>query len=375
MLIEVHMLKNYPATNLNRDETGAPKTCMFGGVQRGRISSQCLKHSWRTSALLKEAIGEDMIGTRTRKLPDILEESLKEHDVPEEYIAVIKKTVTGFGTKDGKENSKELKTAQVIAYSPEDIKEITELLLEKLNDCKNVKDVEKIKAKDLQDIMKKSVNRAITLDMALFGRMVTSDAFADVEASMQVAHAISTNRVYMESDYFTAVDDLIAGSDTETGSAMIGDIDYNSSCYYLYSSIDTDKLRENLKYCENVDDVMKKAIPALIETMVYTNPSGKQNSFAGHSLPSAILIECKEKHIPVSYANAYEIPVKPIRDSGIVTQSVERLRDECIKISNCYGIPVEKRLWFTTKSEISFEDDLSVNCDNFMELIQQLPQM
>lgn len=375
MLIEVHMLKNYPATNLNRDDTGAPKTCMFGGVQRGRISSQCLKYSWRTSALLKEAIGEDMISTRTRKLPDILEESLIKQDIPDEYIAVIKKTVTDFGKKDGKENSKELKTAQVIAYSPEDIKEITELLLEKLKDCKNVKDVEKIKAKDLQDIMKKSVNRAITLDMALFGRMVTSDAFADVEASMQVAHAISTNRVYMESDYFTAVDDLIAGSDTETGCAKIDETDYNSSCYYLYSSIDTDKLRENLKYCDNVDDVMKKAIPTLIETMVYTNPSGKQNSFAGHSLPSAILIECKEKHIPVSYANAYEIPVKPIRDSGIVTQSVERLRDECIKISNCYGIPVEKRLWFTTKSEISFEDDLSVNCGNFMELIKQLPQM
>lgn len=72
----------------------------------------------------------------------------------------------------------------------------------------------------------------ITLDMALFGRMVTSDALADVEASMQVAHAFSTNRVYMESDYFTAVDDLINGSETEKGSAMIGDIDYNSSCYY-----------------------------------------------------------------------------------------------------------------------------------------------
>ncbi|MGN1410360.1 MAG: type I-E CRISPR-associated protein Cas7/Cse4/CasC [Eubacteriales bacterium] len=375
MLIEIHMLKNYPAVNLNRDETGAPKTCMFGGVQRGRISSQCLKHSWRTSDILKDAVGRDMIGIRTRKLPDILEESLKKHEISDDYIEVLKKTVTGFGTKEGKENSKELKTAQIITYSPEDIAEITALLLEKLKTCKNVKDVEKIKAKELQDIMKKSVNRAVTLDMALFGRMVTSDAFADVEASMQVAHAISTNRVYMESDYFTAVDDLINGSETETGSAMIGDIDYNSSCYYIYASLDTDKLRDNLKYCDNADEVMKTAIPALLETMVYTNPSGKQNSFAGHSLPSAILVECKEKHIPVSYANAYEMPVKPFKDSGIVTQSVERLRDECLKISDCYGIPVEKRLWFTTKPEISFENDSAVNCVNFMELIEQLPKM
>lgn len=375
MLLEIHMLKNYPATNLNRDETGAPKTCMFGGVQRGRISSQCLKHSWRTSALLKEALGEDMIGIRTRKLPEIIEEALKKQDFPEEYIAVITKTLTGFGTKDGKENSKELKTAQIIAYSPEDVREITALIVEKLKECENVADVKKIKATDLQDILKKNSNRSVALDIALFGRMVTSDAFADVEASMQVAHAVSVNRMYMESDYFTAVDDLIAGSDTETGSAMIGDIDYNSSCYYIYASLDTDKLKDNLKYCDHADEVVKKAIPALIETMVYVNPSGKQNSFAGHSLPSAILIECKEKHIPVSYANAYEVPVKSFKDSGVVAQSVEKLRDECIKISNCYGIPVEKRLWFATKPEIRFEDDFTINCGNFMELIEQLPQI
>ena len=170
---------------------------------------------------------------------------------------------------------------------------ITELILEKLGACKTVKDAEKIKAKDLQDILGKNTKRSVTLDMALFGRMVTSDAFADVDAAMQVAHAISTNRVYMESDYFTAGDDLNGGCETETGGAMIGDIDYNSSCYYIYASLDTDKLRENLRYNDDKDDIMKKIVPALIETMAMTNPSGKQNSFAGHSLPSAVLVECE----------------------------------------------------------------------------------
>lgn len=392
MLIEVHMLKNYPATNLNRDETGAPKTCMFGGVQRGRISSQCLKHSWRTSKLLEDAVGKDMFSKRTRKLRDIIEEHLREHDVSDNDIEIIiSKVIEILGVKEEK-----LKTKQIIAYSPADIeyikeiaeffvkhiKEITDSIVNQQNINQEKQEKTKVKKKEKweksdewKEIQKKNVNRANTLDVALFGCMVTSDAFANVEASMQVAHAISTNRVYMESDYFTAVDDLINESDTETGSAIIGDIDYNSSCYYIYASLDTDKLRENLKYCDNADEVMKTAIPALLETIVYTNPSGKQNSFAGHSLPSAILVECKEKHIPVSYANAYEIPVKPYKDSGIVTQSVERLRDECLKISSCYGIPVEKRLWFTVKPEISFENDSAVNCSNFMELIEQLPKM
>lgn len=57
MLYEIHMIKNYPPTNLNRDDTGAPKTCMFGGALRGRISSQCLKRSWRTSEIFRQAIG------------------------------------------------------------------------------------------------------------------------------------------------------------------------------------------------------------------------------------------------------------------------------------------------------------------------------
>ena len=71
MLYEIHMLKNYPPTNLNRDDSGAPKSCQFGGTNRGRISSQCLKRSWRTSPLLAQAIGTEHLGTRTRRLPDL----------------------------------------------------------------------------------------------------------------------------------------------------------------------------------------------------------------------------------------------------------------------------------------------------------------
>lgn len=372
MLIEVHMLKNFAPTNLNRDDTGAPKTCMFGGVQRGRISSQCLKHSWRLSPILQEEVGRENIGKRTRKLPDLVAEKLLERGIPEELVEAVKPKITGFGNKEGKETT-DGKTAQVIAYSPADIEAVAEQFAEKLKGCKSPKDVSKLSAKEIQAAMKGSVSRAVTLDMALFGRMVTSEAFADVEASMQVAHAVSTNRVMMESDYFTAVDDLIAESAEETGGGMIGDIDYNSSCYYIYASLDTDKLLENLKNCDNAADIVRKAIPALVETMAFSNPSGKQNSFAGHSLPSAVLVECRERKIPVSYVNAYEKPVRAKGDSGIVTESVSRLRDECLKTEKLFGLKSAKRLWFTTE-DVTFEDGEAVNCANLPELIAALPE-
>ena len=78
MLYEIHMLKNYPATNLNRDETGAPKTCEFGGAIRGRISSQCLKRTWRTSQIFNELVGTDNLGVRTRTLPELVAAKLRE---------------------------------------------------------------------------------------------------------------------------------------------------------------------------------------------------------------------------------------------------------------------------------------------------------
>lgn len=292
MLYEIHMLKNYPPTNLNRDESGAPKTCIFGNVTRGRISSQCLKRSWRTSELFRAEVGAENLGVRTRKFPELVSGQLLELGVVPDYVEAVAPRLTGFGNKDGKETTNGI-TAQVILFAPQDIKAAAAAIKEKLDKCKTVKDVEKLKAKELQDAVDGADVRPITLDIALFGRMVTCDAFRDVEAAMQVAHAISTGKVSVETDYFTAMDDLLRGeTEDEKGAAMIGDVDYNASCYYLYASLDTDALRENLRYSEDADELVRKTLPALLRAMAFTNPSGKQNSFAGHVLPSAMMIEC-----------------------------------------------------------------------------------
>lgn len=193
---------------------------------------------------------------------------------------------------------------------------------------------------------------------------------------MQVAPAISTNKVMVESDYFTAMDDLLKGDTMEeSGSGMIGDIDYDSSCYYLYASLDTDALRENLKNADDPDALVRKAIPALLRTIALTNPSGKQNSFAGHVLPSAILVECKQEKIPVSLVNAFVKPVQPGKTGDLVKNSIQSLVQEAEQISSDFGMTADKRLWFCVDRyrDIAPQQD-AVVCKTFAELIEQAEQ-
>lgn len=364
MMFEIHMLKSFPPTNLNRDDTGAPKSCVFGGVQRGRISSQCLKRSWRRSEVLEDSpIGK--LGIRTRKLPEIVCDRLKEQGIQDEkFIAAARKILSGFGNKDG--NAKEIGiTQQIVFYAPEEIDLLTD---EFVKMAEEGTDLTKANAKEMQGKIGKINVKPLSLDIALFGRMVTSDAFADVEASMQVAHAISTNRLTAESDYFTAVDDLVKGGESDdAGAGMIGDIEYNASCYYIYACIDVDQLRENLKNAEDADALVRAAIPAVIEAMAYSNPSGKQNTFAGHVLPEVIMIEEKQRKVPVNYANAFIVPASMGGGRSLIADSAQKLAHEVDTIDRKYGLEVKDRLWFALDD--GEKPEKATECSTFAELI------
>lgn len=370
MLIEVHMLKNYAPSNLNRDETGSPKSCIFGGEPRGRISSQCQKRNLRISDILRSNIDTECFGVRTRKLAEIIVGELKKEGIDEAYLRLVAKKITGFGNKEGKESKDDL-TAQMMFFSPADIQAVTHYIIQTIEKAGTVKEFEKVKAKDLQSAMK-DAGRPITLDMALFGRMVTSDAFRDVEASMQVAHAVSTNRLEREFDYYTAMDDLLKKGE-ETGAGMIGDVEFSSNCYYHYFNIDVDQLRQNLNGASDIDDLVSEAIPALVRAFAYVNPSGKQNSFAAHQLPSLLCVEIKPEKIPVSYINAFVKPVSPTKKSSLVDESVIRLVQEIDKADAKFDITVNERLWFSTEDGLS-APQTSTTMNNLGSLITELKQ-
>lgn len=339
MLLEIHMLKNYPPVNLNRDDSGAPKTCYFGGVQRGRISSQSLKRSWRTSALFRQ-LGS--VGVRTRRMPELVAERLRAMDVGEDFTQRAQMMLTGIVNKDGKEK-KEGITEQIVIYSPEDINKLTQAVRDAIVADGDIKKFKARKASDFKKLVDGAEMRPITADIALFGRMVTSDCFRDVDAAMQVAHAVSTHAVSRESDYFTAVDDLLKNG--EVGAGMMGDVDFNSCCYYEYASLDIDQLRENLKDAPNRGELMQKLIPTMLQTMVMTNPSGKQNTFAGQVFPSLLMVECKADKLPLSYVNAFETPVSGFRGNGIVGESMRRLVGHVQAMDAAYQLPLRHRAW------------------------------
>lgn len=349
MLVEIHMLQNYAPNNLNRDDTGSPKRCIFGGIPRARISSQSLKYAIRKSPYFAKELEGVELGKRTRHLPDIVKDLLLKRGISEEMAEAAAKKATGFGNKDAKEQSNNI-TKQIMFFSDADIKNVTDILEKHIKASKDVKEFTKIKANVLQNEIKDLGIAKITPDISLFGRMITSDAFVDTEASMQVAHAISTNKIVNEFDFFTAVDDLKDRKEgmEEQGSAMMGDIEYNSSCFYKYFSFDTDQFIENFGTSQdsNMQDLLEKTLAAFLKSAIFTSPSGKQNTFAAHQLPALVAIVIRPMRSPISFANAFISPVKPFGKKDLVSASVEQLVQHIDVLTKKFGLEASKQLWF-----------------------------
>ena len=361
MLIEIHMLKNYPPVNLNRDDSGAPKSCFFGGVQRGRISSQCLKRNWRTSEIFR-TLGS--YGIRTRAMPALVGERLAELGIGPEFVEEAVKKLTGVANKEGTINKKGAITAQIVIYSKEEIERIAQAVKAAIEADGSLKAFSKRTPKEFDQLKVCAKEKPVTADIALFGRMVTSDYFADVDAAMQVAHAISTHAVNRESDYFTAVDDLLGQSDDSSGAGMIGDVDYNSCCYYEYAALDTDILRENLKSCPDREALMEKLVPVLLKAMAFSNPSGKQNTFARQVLPEAVMVECKKDKIPLSYVNAFETPVASWGSQpNLVENSLKKLTAHVDCMDHAYELPVLHRVFFAPR----YPEIHPASCDKYSQ--------
>ncbi len=373
MLIQIHILQNYAPANLNRDDTGSPKDAYFGGIRRGRISSQCLKRSFRRSEIFDKAFkSEGLLGVRTRSLPSLVEKALQELTSNEKAISDVVRRVREIGreSKKDKETDEEdiskteadVETKQLIFISPSEVKPLAEKLLETYLAMGEITwNNPKTKIGDITDKLESIAPRSV--DIAMFGRMTTSSAFEDVQAAVQVAHAISTNALTEEFDYFTAVDDLLG----ESGAGMIGDVEFNSSTYYKYLNVCWEDLVNNLG-----DDVSiaSRAVQALVEAAVYAQPSGKQNSFAAFNLPDLVLVEISQRNIPVSYANAFLKPAKPSHDHTIMQVSINNLSDYLQKTLQKYTLPAQRAF-------VSLDEQTIPTCQslrNMDELIHWLAQ-
>ena len=319
MLIEIHAIQNHSPANLNRDDLGAPKTCYFGGVMRSRISSQCLKRSIRTSEQFKLLCG----GIRTRQLAKLIADNVTGK-------AGVKKRAAKILEKCGIKPKDEAKSDMLVYTTQDAIARIARLLQE--NDGES---------DQLAEQCGKLIAELVAVpDMALSGRMLETGILANttVDASLQVAHAISTHEARPEVDYYVAADD-IPGDDA--GAGYVDEAMFASACFYKYFSIHWETLVANLK---DNKELAAHTVGAFLRGSALANPTGKQNSSAAHNRPDGILVELK--HIPISYANAFASPVPSTGPRDMVSQSIAQLGQYVHDMDTGYGKP-DKRFWFS----------------------------
>jgi CRISPR system Cascade subunit CasC len=343
MLIDIHMLQNYAPSNLNRDDTGAPKDAIFGNATRARISSQAIKRSIRRSEIFEEAFrGDGLLAQRTRRLPGLLRPELAKLGLDEAAVDLIVTRSQEIGRESGRniaisEDEGDPETAQLIFLSDAEVTTLAGKLAD-LYRTHERKGFEKLKIEELTRALGASVPRSV--DIAMFGRMTTSAAFENVDAAVQVAHAISTHAMEPEFDYYTAVDDISG----ESGAGFIGDTAFNSATYYKYFSIHWEGLIKNLG---GDAGVAARAVAALIEAAAVISPTGKQNSFAAHNLPDLVLVEVRGRNLPVSYANAFVDPVWTKGRPSLIEKSTKALADYMGTVNGLYNIDAT-RAWVST---------------------------
>lgn len=491
-LIEIHMLQNHVPANLNRDDLGAPKTAVFGGTLRARISSQCLKRSVRNPG--RPSVPGDLnspfegggifaegmkshLGIRTKLFPWLVEQRLlqvqeqatkegKQPPIPatenarivlrakkiaqskekeekeakagertdsrprtpqlvhisHQQVDVFIEKLAGLRTSSAdqyeyfldpragfeetvslqpeleeleeKDRKKIVKASWLIAKcrmnsllegtdeeepdfesnqpgdahaamiakhlaeltmsSPEDkdekkkVADKLKALLKKATDAEKqkVKDDAPEKPKGMDAFLSKlmTVQQINPVDVALFGRMTTSEAFANVDAAMSVAHAISTHVVMPQSEFWTGVDDL-----NTLGAGHLGEALFNSATFYKYASLDWPQLLKNLN---GTRELALKTLECFLKAFALETPSGKRHSHGHSNPPNAILIEIRDKNLPTNYANAFVKPVDVDPKNGdLVFNSAKRLQFYVEKVQDTYANKPQRRFWLWMPNE------------------------
>lgn len=347
-LVELHIIQSFPVTCLNRDDVGAPKTAYFGGVQRARVSSQCWKRAIRLMAqeLQRERGLTLFAGARTRRTIDDLAARLTEMNVDDNKARAMATTVcTGLLEKPTaeKESAKGSKKAPVADSKPAD--DTTSTLLY-LSPAELTAIATAIAAKP--DSEPKALIALATAavpdahlrdgaDIAIFGRMVASAPSLTLEGAGLFSHALSTHRCDNDIDFFTAVDDHKRTGD-DTGSAMMGSLEFSSACYYRYVGLNLDMLA-NPDHLESLSPEHRRSVSEIfLRAAVQAVPSARKNSMFGVNPPEYVLA-LKRSGQPLSLANAFESAIRA--DGGYVQPSIAALREQWQKLSTLYGLKVD----------------------------------
>ncbi|MDE0680178.1 MAG: type I-E CRISPR-associated protein Cas7/Cse4/CasC [Gammaproteobacteria bacterium] len=319
--LQVHLLTAYGPSNLNRDDTGRPKSVVFGGAPRLRISSQSLKRAWRTSDVFAARL-QSHLASRTQRLGKDIFAHLIEGGMEEAQALKAARQIAGlFGKLKSEKDSESTFIEQLAFVSPEERQKALALANRFIAG-------ETLPEPRPEDLLQRTDTAA---DIAMFGRMLADTPKFNREAAVQVAHAITTHRAIAEDDYYTAIDDLKSREEPEdAGAGFIGVQEFGSGVFYLYVCVDRDLLSRNLAG----DDAIRNAsLSALIEAAATISPGGKQNSFASRARAFYVLAE-KGTAQPRSLAAAF---LKPVRGSDYGEDSIAALEAYRDRLDTAYG--------------------------------------
>lgn len=323
--IDIHIIQSVPPSNINRDDNGSPKTAVYGGTRRARVSSQAWKRAVRDSYATHLDTNE--LGTRTKRAAELIAdriEKLREGTSRDEALRGAWDALAGLKLKEEKPRKskadtepKPSTTQYLVFFSHQQLDTLAGLAVQH-----NLGAVPPKEAKAV-------VRQDHGISLALFGRMVADDPELNVDASVQVAHALSTHAVDPEFDFYTAIDDH--NPNEESGAGMMGTLEFNSSTMYRYATVSLNGLHKTLGDV----DATARAVEAFLKGFVTAMPSGKQNTFANGTLPHGVVVTARSGQ-GVSLVGAFEDAV-PVSETGYIAKSCEALTRHARELDEAFG--------------------------------------
>lgn len=382
--LELHIIQSVPVACLNRDDLNSPKTAIFGGVQRARVSSQSWKRSIRELAEKDiDKIGQ-FKGKRSRLFIEKISAKLK-NDFGEDDVTAMALACCAGHYLAKLDTKQEGKVKTLVFLSPLEYETFAKVLhnlgdadkkklvdaysnvdkakLEKDEDgdedieedsAKKIKGEKKLSAKDftkrVAQVLKTPITKAFkgekkdvkslpkdAADIALFGRMVANDHSLTVEAVSMFSHVLSTHKVDNEIDFFAAVDDHQPKE--EAGAGMTGTLEFNSATYYRFAALNLDMLADSDHLNSMSKDERVSVVRTFIESTVKAIPGARKNTMNGNTMPEYVLGVVREKGHPIQLVNAFESPVRPSM-KGFAIESINRMNAEYADLKETWGIDV-----------------------------------
>lgn len=347
-LIEIHVLQNFAPSNLNRDDTGAPKDAFFGGTRRARVSSQCDKRAIRQ--FFEERVREgvfsaDELAVRTKRVYKAIADALDGRRDAAEALAKAEHALSYVKISKAKDATK---TQYLLFLGKREIAALADVIHQHWDviveaeeagvddggakkKTKSKKDTSGSAPKEVKEQIEGIFNGGKAVDVALFGRMLADMPEKNQNAACQVAHAISTHAVEREFDFYTAVDDL--KPEDSAGADMMGTVEFNSACYYRYAVVDWTKLVGNL---QDDAELAAKGLRTFLQGFVMAEPTGKQNSFAAHNPPELVAVTVCFDAAPRNLANAFETAIRAKPSESLTRKSAEALAQKGSELEAAY---------------------------------------